>query len=234
MLDSLHQIDNQILLCINGDYPPFWDCFMWIISAKETWIVMYISLFFILLRNFSLRVSLMILVGIILTLVFTDQVCASVIRPMAERMRPSNINNPISKYVYLVNGYRGGSYGMPSCHSANTFGLAFMMILIMRNKILSTALLLWACLNCYSRMHLGVHYLGDLLCGMLVALVGAMIIYHLMRYVMNIESVRTAVKINEHDINLLTHKEEFSKCFIPVAVLLLTIIAVALYAEFIH
>ena len=232
MLDSLHQLDNQILLCINGHYPPFWDCFMWIVSAKETWIVMYISLFFVLLRNFSLRVSLIILASIILTLVFTDQVCASLIRPMAERMRPSNINNPISSYVYLVNGYRGGSYGMPSCHSANTFGLAFIMIMLLRKKLLSTALILWACLNCYSRMHLGVHYLGDLICGMLVALVGAFLIYRSMRYMMNNESFRTAIKVNEHDFNLLSHKEECILCFIPVGVLLFTIILVALYAQF--
>lgn len=231
MLDSLHQIDNQILLHINGDSAPFWDCFMWTVSAKETWIVLYISLLFVLLRNFSLRTAFIMLITICLTIVFTDQVCATLIRPMAERLRPSNIDNPISKYVYIVNGYRGGKYGMPSCHSANTFGLTFMIILIMRNKLLSLSLLGWSCLNCYSRLHLGVHYLGDLICGMLVALAGSLIMYHLMKYTLNLKSVQVASRITDRDISLLTQQETFGKCMVPIATLLITIVAIAMFSQ---
>ena len=147
MFESLHQIDNEILLQLNGETTPFLDAFMWTVSAKETWVVMYISLLFVLWRNFSLKTAFVVLATVCLTIAFTDQVCASVIRPMAERLRPSQLENPISEYVYIVNGYRGGRYGFPSCHSANSFGLAFMMILLIRNRLLSTTLLLWACLN---------------------------------------------------------------------------------------
>ncbi len=234
MLDSLHQIDNQLLLQINGESTPFWDCFMWTVSAKETWIILYVSLLYVLIRNFSWRTTLVMFFTIVLTIVFTDQVCSTLIRPFAERLRPSNPDNPISSYVYIVNEYRGGKYGLPSCHSANTFGLAFMFILLIRNKLLSFSLIAWACLNCYSRMHLGVHYPGDLLCGMLVALVGATLIYRLMLRVFKIEKFRLAVGITDHDNNLVTRNEGFRICMVPTATLLLIIVAIALFAQFLQ
>ncbi len=67
--------------------------------------------------------------------------------------------------VYIVNGYRGGSYGFPSCHAANSFGLALYVICTFRKRWLSLFIIAWAALNCYTRIYLGVHYPGDLLVG---------------------------------------------------------------------
>ena len=234
MLDSLNQIDNQLLLELNHASTPFWDCFMWTVSAKETWYVLYLSLFFVLWKNFSLRTTLVILLTIVTTLVFTDQVCASLIRPLAERMRPSNPDNPISNYVYIVNGYRGGKYGLPSCHSANTFGQAFMIFLILRNKLLGGTLMAWACLNSYSRIHLGVHYIGDILCGMLVALIGSIMIYYGLKYVFRFEAVKSVVGTTERDVELINTHKEFGQIMVPIGVILFTITVIALYAEFLR
>lgn len=234
MLDSLQQIDNQLILELNGGASPFWDAFMWTVSAKETWIVMYLSLLFVLWRNFSFRVAFIILLTIVLTITFTDQISASLIRPMAGRLRPSNLDNPISQYVYIINGYRGGKYGLPSCHSANSFGLAFMIILIMRNKLLSISILSWACLNSYSRIHLGVHYLGDILCGMLVAVVGSLLIYNITKRLFKAESLIRMSRATSSDIAQFNREKEFSYCMVPIGVMLLTIVVVAAYAQFIR
>ena len=231
MFESLHQIDNEILLELNGETSPFWDAFMWTVSAKETWIVMYLSLLFVLWRNFSLRTAFLVLATICLTITFTDQVSASVIRPMVERLRPSQLDNPISGDVYIVNGYRGGRYGFPSCHSANSFGLAFMMILLIRNKLLSITLLSWACLNSYSRIHLGVHYLGDILCGMLVALVGSLLIYSISKRLFHIKALRMATGATSDDIDLINRRKHFDTCMVPIAVMLITLVAIAAYAQ---
>lgn len=234
MLDSLNQIDNQILLQLNHASTPFWDCFMWTVSAKETWYVLYLSLLFVLWKNFSLRTTLIILLTITATIVFTDQICASLIRPFAERMRPSNPDNPISKYVYIVNGYRGGKYGLPSCHSANTFGLTFMIILILRNKLLGATLLFWACLNSYSRIHLGVHYMGDIICGMLVALVGSILIYRGMKYMFRLEAVRSVARTTDRDVELINTHKNFAQVLVPIGVLMCTIMAIAMYSQFLR
>lgn len=110
---------------------------------------------------------------------FADQVGATVIRPVVCRLRPANLENPISEFVQIVNGYRGGRYGFPSCHAANTFGLAFFLFYLFRNRALNWFIMLWAVVTCYSRSYLGVHYPGDLLVGAFVGFVGASLCYWL-------------------------------------------------------
>lgn len=81
---------------------------------------------------------------------------------------PSNPENPLSEMVHIVGGYRGGSYGFPSCHAANSFALASFLILLFANRKLSLFIFAWAVLNSYSRVYLGVHYPGDLLVGAII------------------------------------------------------------------
>ena len=154
MLETLQQLDQQLLLTLNGMHAPFWDNFMWIVSAKMTWVPMYATLLYILCRNFNWRVSVLTVVAIALTITYADQICASVIRPLVERMRPSNPNNPISEFVHILHGKRGGRYGFPSCHAANSFALAFIVMFLFKQKFISLFLLGWAILNSYSRIYL--------------------------------------------------------------------------------
>lgn len=94
--------------------------------------------------------------------------CATLIRPEVCRLRPSNPENPLSEMVHIVGGYRGGSYGFPSCHAANSFALASFLTLLFANRKLSLFIFAWAVLNSYSRVYLGVHYPGDLLVGAII------------------------------------------------------------------
>ncbi len=181
MIEFLQQLDQQLLLSINSCRTPFWDSFMWIFSGKMTWVPMYAAILYVILRNFKLSVGFYLVVVIALTILFTDQVCASWIRPWVERMRPSNLNNPVSEFIHIVNGKRGGRYGFPSCHAANSFGLAFLFLFFRRGPV-TVFMLLWAAVNSYSRVYLGVHYPGDLLAGMVVALAGASLLFFLSRF----------------------------------------------------
>ena len=150
-LQGAIDVDTNIFFSINRMHNMYFDYFMSAYSGKWVWIPMYAAIWYVMLRNFHWKVTLFCMIGLALTITFADQACATWIRPYVERMRPSNLNNPISEMVHIVNNHRGGRYGFPSCHAANTFGLAFF----------------------------GVHYPGDLLAGTIVGLIGAWLIYRL-------------------------------------------------------
>lgn len=182
MLERLQFIDQELFLFLNSLHSGYWDQFMWIFTAKLPWIPMYAAILYVICKNMRPSVSLLAVISIVLTIVYADQICATLIRPLVERMRPSNPNNPISEWVHIVNGKRGGRYGFPSCHAANSFGLAFFVMLLFKNRLLTLFILLWASLNSYSRIYIGVHYPGDLIAGMLVGLSGAVLMYKLFCY----------------------------------------------------
>src|SRR3712207_9568540 len=56
----------------------------------------------------------------------------------------------------------------------------FRSCYLFRRNWLSVFMVAWALIVCYSRMYLGVHYFGDLFAGMLFALCGSTIAYHVL------------------------------------------------------
>lgn len=209
MLETLQQLDQQILLNLNALHSPFWDSFMALFTAKLTWAPMYAAILFVICKNFSPWVVLLSVIAIVLTIVYSDQLCSSVIRPAIERMRPSNPNNPVSEYIHLLNGRRGGKYGFPSCHASNSFGLAFFLLFLFRQKVISIFILLWAVVNSYSRIYAGVHYPGDLIAGMLVGLSGAILLYGLWRYLIRIPRLAAFLKVRAIDMARIIHRQPF-------------------------
>ncbi len=183
LLSELIETDTNVLLAINGWRSAWADYFMYAFSGKWVWVPMYAAILYTLARNLPWKVLIGCIIAIALTIVFADQVCATVIRPLVCRLRPANPENPIADLVQIVNGYRGGRYGFPSCHSANTFGLVFIAYYLFRHCGLTLFLVGWALVTCYSRVYLGVHYPGDLLVGALVGFAGASLCFLLFRLV---------------------------------------------------
>lgn len=168
MIDWLNTIDTQVFLALNGLHAPYFDAFMKLFTGKWIWVPMYAAVLFAVVRNYRWRQTLAVLVCVALAITIADQVCATLLRPEVCRLRPSNPENPLSEMVHIVGGYRGGSYGFPSCHAANSFALASFLTLLFANRKLSLFIFAWAVLNSYSRVYLGVHYPGDLLVGAII------------------------------------------------------------------
>lgn len=178
----LSDIDARLLLIVNGAHSPFFDSVMWCISGRWIWVPFYAVLAYLLFRRMSWKRASICLVTIGLIILAADQTCATLIRPEIGRLRPANLNNPLSSFVYVVNGYRGGRYGFPSCHAANTFALAVFMSLVIRHKWFTVMMFSWAFVVSYSRMYLGVHYFGDLFCGATIGSLFAVLFYYLQNY----------------------------------------------------
>jgi undecaprenyl-diphosphatase len=103
-----------------------------------------------------------------------DFISSGILKDLIARPRPTRVPE-LEGVLHLVNGYRSGQYGFVSSHAANTMACALLFSLIWRKKITTVGMMLWVAANCYSRMYLGVHYptdiLGGLIVGSLVAVV---------------------------------------------------------------
>ena len=161
----LADLDARLLLIVNGAHSPFFDAVMWCISGRWIWVPFYIVLTYMLFRRFSWKRATLCLITIGLIILAADQTCASLIRPEVCRLRPANLNNPLSHLVHVVNGY-----------------LAMFMSLVFRNKRFTVMMFSWAIVVSYSRMYLGVHYFGDLFCGASVGSLFAVLFYSLLKF----------------------------------------------------
>lgn len=183
MLNTLEQADAQLLLFLNGFHNSYWDYFMMMYSSRFVWIPFYASFLYVMFRNYDWRSTTKSLVAIIAIVVLCDQTTSGLIKPMVERLRPSNTDNPISPMVHIVNNYRGGRYGFPSSHAANAWGMVFFAMYLARNRKLNLFLLAWAIVMAYSRAYMGVHYPGDILVGIFFGALYATLCYYLLAYI---------------------------------------------------
>ncbi len=173
--------DQQLLLRLNGSDSLFWDNLMTGITSTVAWLPAGVVLFYVFFKNNSMREVGLVVVFFALTILVADQFSSSFCKPYFARFRPTQ--DPQLMYlVDVVDGYRGGLYGFISSHAANTFGVFAFVSLLVRNAWMTCSLGFWAALCSYSRIYLGVHYPGDILCGTVWGLLSGGLCYLLFVY----------------------------------------------------
>ena len=180
-MEALQQFDASIFTTINSWHALYFDNFMALVTVVATWLPMILMLLFMLYRKKGWRKMLAILLAVGVVILIADQVSASIIKPLVGRLRPSR-NPDLQSTIPLVNGYRGGMFGFVSSHAANCFGIALFLAFLFKNRAFTWLMIAWASLMCYSRIYLGVHYPGDIVCGALLGVTAAAIVYFLMKW----------------------------------------------------
>ncbi len=178
MIETLEHIDQQLLLYLNGLHSEYFDKFMYTVSGKYEWIPLYTVLLGFIIWRYRWK-SLWILLGIVVLITLSDQL-ANLLKDGVKRFRPCK-DPEIGHLVHLVNDYCRSSYGFVSGHAANSFALAAFVSLLYQHRWVTVSMVFWASVVSYSRIYLGVHYPGDVLCGALLGAVLAMLVYRLLK-----------------------------------------------------
>lgn len=181
MPQTIDAIDMFFLSQMNGSDSMFVDQLAIFLTNGLTWIPLYLALMALVIKNnekFS-QVALL-LASVAVVLLLTDGVADYIVKPLVARPRPTS-EPALQGLVTVVNGYRPSGYSFFSAHAANTFGIAVFISLVVRNGIFSLFMSLWALINCWTRLYLGVHYMSDIVVGILWGIASAFIAFFLYR-----------------------------------------------------
>jgi undecaprenyl-diphosphatase len=134
-------------------------------------------------KKTTLKKTVVFVLSAILVVAAADLISSKLIKEMVMRARPSHhllLTDKLHFYQF-ENGdfYKGGAYGFVSSHAANFFGLFTFVGMALRQYYRKAFifLMLAAVLICISRIYLGVHYLSDIVCGGLLGVTIALLVY---------------------------------------------------------
>ena len=217
-MEEIIQFDKQLLLMLNGSESTFLDGVALTLTKAATWIPLYVSLLFIVIKNnINWRTIVLILASAGLCVLLAGTVDDEIVKPLVARWRPTH-DPQIGSLVDVVNDYRGGIYGFFSAHASNTFSIALFFSLLVRYRWLTVGLVTYSLTNCWTRMYLGVHYPGDITVGLLWGTIVALGVYTLFRYV----NGRWVGNRTSSLSGYTTSGYEIRTVFVPLIVLALT------------
>ena len=178
MIETLELIDQHLLLWLNSKHSVFFDGFMYLVSDKYIWVPFYLVILVFMIRKYRWK-SLWIILAVVVMITLSDQV-SNLLKYGIKRPRPCK-DPEIGYLVHIVKNYCSGAYGFVSAHAANSFALATFVSKLSRKKWITTGMYIWASVVSYSRIYLGVHYPGDVICGAIIGALLALIIHFLLK-----------------------------------------------------
>ena len=111
-----------------------------------------------------------------IVIILCDQISSSIIKEIVGRLRPSH-EPELEGIVRLLNGHKSGKFSFTSSHATNSFGLAMFSALLYKNWRYTVFIFIWAAINSYSRIYLGLHYPADILGGLILGITIAFLIF---------------------------------------------------------
>ena len=170
-------LDTRLFLWLNGIHADWLDPVMVALTEMWPWIPLYLLWAFLVIRQFGRR-SVWVFLAVAVVVLCSDQLSAHVCKPLFQRLRPC-YNPELEGLVHLPRGLAGGRYGFVSSHAANTFAIAAFLTAVLRRSYrwVGWTLYGWALISSYTRIYIGVHYPGDIVCGAVLGILIGLILW---------------------------------------------------------
>lgn len=167
-MERLSNIDSDLFLFLNGLHTDWMDKVMVLITDMWAWFPLYLLIIYWTVKQYGKRWWWIIL-AVCVVVLCSDQLASHVCKPLFQRLRPC-YNDDFQLFIHLPKGLAGGRYGFVSSHAANTFSVATFLTAALKNyrPWPAITLFLWAAISSYTRIYIGYHYPGDILCGTLL------------------------------------------------------------------
>ena len=176
MLEKELLFERDLFFFLNGSDSALLDNFFYIYTNKWTWLIFYLCFLWVFVYKKNWKEIVCVLLAMTFLILLTDQISSGFFKPFFHRFRPTS-HPDFMDQVKTVFNYRSGDYGFISGHATNAFGFATLCALIFRNKLFSFTIFLFALLNAYSRIYIGVHFISDVVVGAFVGMTIGFIIY---------------------------------------------------------
>jgi undecaprenyl-diphosphatase len=164
-MEKLIELDMKLFTLLNGWHSDFFDPIMVFLSKVWVWVPLYLAVLIYLFFTRKWKVALLAVTVIVLAYLASEHISVF-IKDSVARLRPCE--EPL-----LVNSVRmlephGSLYGFVSGHACNTFCFAALTAQIIRKRVYSILIFIWATLVSYSRIYVGKHYPADIIGGALL------------------------------------------------------------------
>jgi len=190
-VENMLDWERNLFFRLNGSDSAVLDNIMHIVSTKEMWFPLYLFVAFLAFYRTRITQGTLVFLSFILLVVLTDQFSSGLVKPFFERLRPGH-HPDFREYVQLftstymtesgevnIRFHRGGGFAFISGHATNHTGFAVFLSLVFRNRWATCIALLWAGLISYSRIYLGVHFVSDVIGGIIAGTLIAVGLYYL-------------------------------------------------------
>ena len=189
---TLYAADKTLLMVFNGSHCPFVDRLAVTLTCGYMWIPLYIALLLLVINNHKTVVQISLVIGMaLLAIVLSEGMADLIVKPLVARLRPIH-DTLMQDCVQVVNNYRAEGYSFFSAHASNTMAVAVFFSLLVKDRLFACILIVWALVNCWTRLYLGVHYPSDIIVGVVWGSVSGLFAYTMYNKVKDTRSVRAS------------------------------------------
>jgi len=176
MIETLLELDRDLFIYLNSFGSEAFDGFWLFITKQINWIPIFAIIMYLVFKHLGWKHALLIIVLMALLITLTDQT-TNLFKNYFQRLRPVN-NTDLDDVIHFV--HKRSSFSFISGHASNSMAAAFFLYKVLKPYLKYMGFIfLWPLVFAYSRIYLGLHYPGDILCGYIWGILMALLMMRL-------------------------------------------------------